>query len=98
MKVIFHLLLLIFGVVEVLLLIEYLDQSLLGQKFKSKFFPGFQKDIFSTNNNENKEEETKDTKLILKKVGPCDCLKLIDLDISDEFINSTTCSRVGSIL
>ena len=34
-------------------------------------------------------------KLILKKVGPCDCLKLIDLSISDEFINSTTCSRVS---
>ena len=101
MKVVFYLLLLIFGVVEVLLLIKYLDQSMLHQKIKSKIFPRIQQDISSTNINENpsknvkKEEDTKDTELILKKVGPCDCLKLIDLDISDEFINSTTCSRVG---
>ena len=102
MKVIFYLLLLIFGVVEVLLLIKYLDQSMLHQKIKSKKFPRIQQDISSTNINENpsknvkKEEDTKDTELILKKVGPCDCLKLIDLGISDEFINSTTCSKVGS--
>ena len=102
MKVVFYLLLLIFGVVEVLLLIKYLDQSMLHQKINSKIFPRIQQDISSTNINENpsknvkKEEDTKDTELILKKVGPCDCLKLIDLGISDEFINSTTCSKVGS--
>ena len=46
-------------------------------------------------NNVKKQEESKDSQLILKKVGPCDCPKLINLSISDEFINSTTCSRVG---
>ena len=104
MKLIFRILLLIFGVVEVLLLSKYLDQSIIErfQKFKSNFFSGIQQDISSTNINENpsknvkKEEDTKDTELIWKKVGPCDCLKLIDLGISDEFIDSTTCSKVGS--
>ena len=103
MKLIFRILLLIFGVVEVLLLSKYLDQSIIErfQKFKSKFFSGIQQDISSTNNNKDpsknvkKEEESKETELILKKNGPCDCLKPIDLGISDEFINSTTCSRVG---
>ena len=99
MKVIFYLLLLIFGVLEVLLLIKYLDQSMLHQKIKSKIFPRIQEDISSTENpskNVKKKEEIKDIELILKKVGPCDCLKLIDLGISDELINSTTCSKVGS--
>ena len=103
MKLIFRILLLIFGVVEVLLLSKYLDQSIIErfQKFKSKIFSGIQQDISSINNNEDpsrndkKEEESKETEIILKKIGPCDCLRQIELDISDEFINSTTCSRVG---
>ena len=103
MKLIFRILLLIFGVVEVLLLSKYLDQSIIErfQKFKSKIFSGIQQDISSINNNEDpsrndkKEEESKETEIILKKIGPCDCLRQIELGISDEFINSTTCSRVG---
>ena len=101
MKLIFRILLLIFGVVEVLLLSKYLDQSIIErfQKFKSKFFSGIQQDNNKDpSKNVKKEEESKETELILKKIGPCDCLKPIDLGISDEFIYSTTCSRVGTYL
>ena len=98
MKLIFRILLLIFGVVEVLLLSKYLDQSIIErfQKFKSKFFSVIQQDNNKDpSKNVKKEEESKETELILKKIGPCDCLRQIELGISDEFINSTTCSRVG---
>ena len=98
MKLIFRILLLIFGVVEVLLLSKYLDQSIIErfQKFKSKFFSGIQQDNNKDpSKNVKKKEESKETELILEKIGACDCLRQIELDISDEFINSTTCSRVG---
>ena len=81
MKLIFHILLLIFGVVEVLLLSKFSGIQQDNNKDPSK--------------NVKKEDESKETELILKKIGPCDCLRQIELGISDEFINSTTCSRVG---
>ena len=86
----FCILLIILYVVIGPMLFKYLDQPIIGksllyQKFKSKFLSGIWN--FS---NENQGSR--------KKVGPCDCLKFFDLSISDEFINSTTCSRVGLLI